>query len=315
MREFVTIGEPLVAYSAQEVNVPLDQVTDFSRYPAGAELNVTFGLTRLGRQCTYLTALGSDNNGEFLQHALSAEQIDTEQIKVDPEAPTGIYFKERVTAGDPQIEYARKNTAASRLQLADLGELDFSKVKLLHLTGIAAAISPTMFKNIEELILIARQNDTLISFDPNIRPALWSSAEQMKRVLNRIAGQCDIVLPGLGEGRQLTGGKTASEIADFYLNLATPKLVVVKNGSTGAYAKDEQGTVIESAAFQVDQVVDTVGAGDGFAAGLLSGILAQLPLAESLRRANAMGAFAVQSEGDNSGYPDLARLTTFLANN
>lgn len=315
MKKFVTIGEPLVVYASDDVDVPLNAATHFTRFPAGAELNVTIGLTNQGFEGAYISALGADSNGHFLRASLEKRGISTKYIYENNQARTGIYFKERVTKGDPEIEYARANSAASQLQLSDVPAIDFSEVGVLHLTGIAAAISDNMFKNVEQLIANARQAGTLVIFDPNIRPALWSSKEKMIGSLNHLAAQCDVVLPGLGEGYILTGHKDANDIADFYLNLSTPKLVVVKSGSTGAFAKNEHSEIYQVGAYHVEKVVDTVGAGDGFASGFISGILDEEPLENCLKRANAVGALAVQSEGDNSGYPDKAGLLKFLEEN
>ncbi|WP_125604960.1 sugar kinase [Lapidilactobacillus bayanensis] len=315
MKKFVTIGEPLVVYAADDVDVPLTAATHFTRFPAGAELNVTIGLTKQGFDTVYISALGADSNGHFLRAAIKKLGISTTHLAENAQARTGIYFKERVSKGDPAIEYARVNSAASQLQLADIPAIDFKDVGVLHLTGIAAAISKQMFKNVEQLILEAHQAGTLVTFDPNIRPALWSSREEMIGSLNHLAAQCDVILPGLGEGEILTGHQDAGEIADFYLNLATPKLVVVKSGSTGAYAKNDHNEIYQIGAYHVEQVVDTVGAGDGFAAGFISGILSEQSLEVCLKRANAVGALAVQSEGDNSGYPNQAELAKFLEEN
>lgn len=315
MKKFVTIGEPLVVYASDEIDVPLNVATHFTRFPAGAELNVTIGLTKQGFVGYYISALGADSNGHFLRAALEKQGISTAYIAENSQARTGIYFKERVTKGDPVIEYARANSAASQLQLSELPAIDFTDVGVLHLTGISGAISTQMFKNVEQLILEAHKAGVLVTFDPNIRPALWSSQEKMIGSLNHLAAQCDIILPGLGEGYLLTGYKDANEIANFYLNLATPKLVVVKSGSTGAFAKNNHGEIYQAAAYHVERVIDTVGAGDGFAAGFISGILDEQPLEICLKRANAVGALAVQSEGDNSGYPDKNELVQFLDEN
>lgn len=228
MKKFVTIGEPLVVYASDDIDVPLNAATHFTRFPAGAELNVTIGLIKQGFVGYYMSALGADSNGHFLRAALEKQGISTAYIAENSQAKTGIYFKDRVTKGDPTIEYARANSAASQLKLSELPAIDFTDVGVLHLTGISGAISTQMFKNVEQLIFEAHKAGVLVTFDPNIRPALWSSQEKMIGSLNHLAAQCDIILPGLGEGYLLTGYKGANEIANFYLNLATPNLLLLK---------------------------------------------------------------------------------------
>lgn len=108
----------------------------------------------------------------------------------------------------------------------------------------------------------------------------------------------------------MTGYTSPEDIASFYLDRGT-SLVIIKLGTEGAYYKsaDSEGYVKR---FRVEHVVDTVGAGDGFAAGVISALLEGLPLAEAVKRGNALGALAVMSAGDMDGYPTRAELESFL---
>src|SRR5690606_1760518 len=114
-------------------------------------------------------------------------------------------------------------------------------------------------------------------------PALWGSADIMRARLNELAALADWVLPGLDEGRLLTGADSAEGIAAFYQQLGA-QAVIVKLGARGAFAQvgDEAFRV---SGYPVEQVVDTVGAGDGFAAGLISGRLDGLDWQASVHRA------------------------------
>ena len=150
-----------------------------------------------------------------------------------------------------------------------------------------------------------------ITFDPNLRPRLWPSREVMAEHLNRLAGLADWVLPGLAEGRTLTGLDTPAQIAAFYLARGA-KAVVVKLGADGAYWRtaDREGTV---PGVRVDHVVDTVGAGDGFAVGVISGRLEGLDWPAAVARGNWIGALAVQVVGDMDGLPRRDQLPADVA--
>ena len=113
-------------------------------------------------------------------------------------------------------------------------------------------------------------------------------------------------MPGLSEGRLLTGFEDPGDIAAFYLDLGV-EAVAIKLGPHGAYYRSQldQGFV---AAVPVAKVVDTVGAGDGFAVGLISALLENLSLAQAVQRANWIGSRAVQSRGDMEGLPLRADL-------
>jgi 2-dehydro-3-deoxygluconokinase len=123
----------------------------------------------------------------------------------------------------------------------------------------------------------------------------------MRETLNALAARCDWVLPGLDEGRQLSGHDRPEDIAAFYRALGA-KIVVVKLGAEGAWYDGGTGRG-RVPAFPIERVVDTVGAGDGFAVGLISALLEGRPLPEAVRRGAWIGARAVQVRGDTEGLP------------
>ncbi|PET36763.1 2-dehydro-3-deoxygluconokinase, partial [Bacillus sp. AFS001701] len=135
----------------------------------------------------------------------------------------------------------------------------------------------------------------------------------MVEQINAVAFQADYVLPGISEGERLTGFKNPADIASFYLQKGV-KLVVIKLGEEGAFYKtlNEEGTV---PGFKVEEVIDTVGAGDGFAVGLISGLIENPSIYEAVLRGNAIGALSVQAPGDNDGYPTKVKLLQFIENN
>ncbi len=138
------------------------------------------------------------------------------------------------------------------------------------MTGITPALSESCKETVDEAIKPVRKHEKTIIFDPNIRLKLWSK-EKARQVLMEIAGQVDIVLPGIEEGELLTGSSDFEKIAKVFLNQGA-KVVVVKLGSEGAYFATESERAYVSG-FQVGEVVDTAGTGDGFAAGFISGLL------------------------------------------
>jgi 2-dehydro-3-deoxygluconokinase len=152
------------------------------------------------------------------------------------------------------------------------------------------------------LATTARSQGRRVSFDPNLRPRLWPSHEEMTATIHALAALSDVVLPGLSEGRLLTGRDRAEDIAEFYLDLGAGA-VVVKLGAQGAFCADRGGLRARVAGVPVPQVVDTVGAGDGFAVGVISGLLEGLHLEAAVRRGNAIGARMVQFPGDSDGLP------------
>lgn len=137
--------------------------------------------------------------------------------------------------------------------------------------------------------------------------------EEMVQVINDLAFRSDIVLPGINEGKILTGSDDPSRIADFYLGEGV-KIVIIKLGDKGAFVKTQDTSFLVEG-FKVQHVVDTVGAGDGFAVGVISGLRAGLSLKEAVVRGNAIGALAVMSPGDNDGLPNKKQLEDFMKKN
>jgi sugar/nucleoside kinase (ribokinase family) len=228
---------------------------------------------------------------------------------VDAMQRTGLMFKGRSDDGsDPPIEYHRQGSAASRLSPDDLDAGWLAGARHLHVTGIFPALAPNTLAATERAMSLMRGAGRSISFDPNLRPALWPSTGVMRDTLNRLAEGCDWVLPGLAEGRRLTGLEDAPSIAAFYRRRGA-RLVVVKLGADGAWFDGEAGSG-HVPAVPVSKVVDTVGAGDGFAVGLISALLEGLPLSDAVHRGAWIGARAVQVRGDSEGLPTRAELTT-----
>ena len=194
-----------------------------------------------------------------------------------------------------------------------LDKIDFSEVKMAHLSGIFPAISAEAQEAFRYLIHLLEKNNIRTTFDPNLRPQLWASQEEMVETINDLASHAEIVLPGINEGEILMGSRDPEAIADFYLNNGeATKTVIVKLGTEGAYVKQKDGTSFTVPGFKVAEVVDTVGAGDGFAVGLITGLIEGKSLKQAVIRANAIGAMAVQSPGDNDGYPTPQELEEFL---
>ena len=304
--DVVTLGEALSLFIARQTG-PLEQVAQFDRAPAGAELNVAVGLSRLAHRVGYVSRVGDDSLGRHLLAFMDAQGIDRRCVDIDSSQRTGLMFKTLQTDGqDPRTEYHRRRTAASQMRPDPKVSAYCAGARWLHLTGISPALSDGVRELAFELAGQALAAGRRVSFDPNLRPALWPDQAAMIDCLNALALRADLVLPGLAEGRLLTGRDTPEAIASFYRDQGVSQ-VVVKLGPDGAYyaGPDGSGTVLPP---RVDIVVDTVGAGDGFAVGVISALLEGLDLREAAIRGNAIGARVVQFPGDNDGLPTRSEL-------
>ena len=306
--DVITIGEAMAMFVATETG-ELRSVEHFIKRVAGAELNVATGLARLGLNVGWVSRVGDDSFGHFVLDSLKKEGIDAAGVTLDNRFATGFQLKSKVENGtDPIVEYFRKGSAASHLSTQDFHPAYFSSARHLHLSGVAAALSASSYDLLDHAASTLKAQGKTISFDPNLRPVLWKSEAEMVEKLNHLAFQANWVLPGLKEGMILTGQKTPEGIADFYLAHGV-QAVVLKTGADGAWFKTASGEKDAVAAVKVDNVVDTVGAGDGFAVGVISALLEGKTLQQAVARGNKIGSLAIQVQGDSEGLPTRAQLS------
>lgn len=305
--DVAVFGEAMMLLVADQPG-PLEDCTGFLKRTAGAETNFAIGLARLGFQVGWASRLGTDSMGRYLLRSMQAEGIDCGHVVCDASQKTGFQFKGRVTDGsDPPVEYHRKGSAASQMTPADIDEAWLRSARHLHATGVFPAISATTLPTAIRSMEIARDAGRTISFDTNLRPTLWPSRAAMVEAINGLAARADWVLPGIEEGEILTGETAPERVAAFY-RAQGARLVVVKLGADGAYYDSDVAGTGRVPGVRVDKVVDTVGAGDGFAAGVVSALLEGLGVPEAVRRGAWIGARCVQVIGDTEGLPTRAQL-------
>lgn len=309
MTDVLLLGEPLVLLTSNEI-APLSESKNFSLSLAGSELNVAIGLTRLGYSVTYISQLGNDAMGQYIEKEIKRQGIGTDYISFNDGSFTGLMMKNRVLENDPEICYFRKGSAFSYLDCSLIDHIDFTNIKHIHLTGIPLALSKSVRESIFYLIKKAKEYHIYLSFDPNIRESLWDSKEEMIEIMNQVAKEVHMFMPGINEARLLSNLDNKEEIAAFYQDFGI-ETVVIKLGEQGAFVRDKETSYVVSG-YQIEEVVDTVGAGDGFAVGMISGRLEGKVMADIVKRANAIGAMQVMTLGDNEGLPTQRELEGFM---
>ena len=270
------IGEPMGLFMAEEPG-PLYKAHRFISSIAGAEYNVAVGLSRLGHTPVYCTRLGEDPIGRQILDGMAENHIDTGLVSRTNEQPTGLMLKGSTQEGDPEIAYYRQGSAASKMAPRDVDRLDLSGIDWLHVTGIFPAVSDSAMSAAVRLLDRVSALGIPVSFDPNLRPQLWPDERTMVSALNRLAGYAQVVLPGIGEGKLLTGHEHERDIAAYYHSGGAPS-VIVKLGGDGAYYSANSGDSGYAPGIEVERIVDTVGAGDGFAVGVISALIEGLSL-------------------------------------
>ncbi|MFI6564787.1 sugar kinase [Streptomyces sp. NPDC050534] len=231
--DVVTLGESMVTF-LPTTSGRLADVPSFDRGIGGAESNVACTLAAAGHSARWVSRVGADGFGDHLVEAIGAHGVDVGAVHRDPDRPTGIYFR---TAGDRstdahEVAYYRAGSAASAMSVENTDLQAVRAGRVLHLSGITAALSSDCLGLMRELTA-RRPGRPLVSFDVNYRPALWADADG-SGVLLDLARASDLVFVGEDEAEDawgITGGPGAIRDA-----LPEPAVLVVKQGARGATA-------------------------------------------------------------------------------
>ncbi|MGW4646879.1 sugar kinase [Kitasatospora sp. NPDC004289] len=266
---------------------------------AGAEANVAIGLSRLGHSVRWVGVTGEDEFGRLVRRTLRAEGVDLSCAAVDQGgAPTGLVVFEPRVADLVRVAYYRAGSAGSRLAPRHLAAALGEGASVVHLTGVTAALGPGPRAAVEAA---AGSDGAAICLDVNYRSKLWSR-EAAGEALRPLVPLLDVLVASDDELELAApaGAGCEAERVEALLALGVGE-VVVKRGAEGAEVFTVDGSVARPAVRV--PVRDTVGAGDAFVAGYLSGLLDHLPVEGRLERAVTTGAFAVAAAGDWEGLP------------
>ncbi|MFJ6544616.1 sugar kinase [Streptomyces sp. NPDC091385] len=299
--DVVALGESMVTFLPTRPG-RLADVPSFARGIGGAESNVVCTLAAAGHSARWVGRVGADGFGRHLVERIAAHGVDIGAVRVDPDRPTGIYFR---TAADRatdahEVAYYRAGSAASAMSVdtVDLAAVDAGRV--LHLSGITPALSADC-RELMRALTSPRPGRPLVSFDVNFRPALWRDGGS--RVLLELARGADLVFVGVDEAEDAWGARGGADAVRHLL--PEPRVLVVKEGPHGAtvYERTDAGERTAHVPALTVDVVATVGAGDAFAAGFLSATLRGLSARDRLRHGHLMAAAALTVPGDLAAPP------------
>jgi 2-dehydro-3-deoxygluconokinase len=262
----------------------------------------------LGHTAGWVSCLGDDELGYYILNFIRAEGVDVSQVKRDPDAPTGIFIRERLTGGNARHFYYRSGSAFSRLSPEDLPEEYIASAKVLHLTGITPSLSESCLKALRVAIEIARKNQCLITFDPNVRLKLWTK-DQALPILEEFMAAADYVLPGIEEMNQLYGDLPVERILALLHDLGCGN-IIMKLGKEGAIISSPHGSK-HLPGNPVNEPVDLMGAGDAFSAGFIAGLLKNMDMKDSAELANAVAGMSVMLPGNIESLPSWEEVSIY----
>jgi len=316
MTDVVTLGELLIDFVPTVSGVTLIEAPAFKKAAGGAPANVAAGLAKLGVSCGFFGKVGDDAFGRFLKQTLEDVGVNTSGLVFSTQARTALAFVSLTAEGEREFMFYRHPSADMLYSPEEVDYNQLKNAKIFHFGSISLISEPSRSATLAA-IAAAKENGITVSYDPNLRLALWPDADTAKTGMMSVWESADLIKVSGDELEFLTG---LTDIEDAVKSLWTDnlRLMVVTLGKTGCayFTSAFHGEV---PGFQVTPV-DTTGAGDGFVAGLLKGLLTypqvwgdEKQLRQACRLANAVGALTTTSRGAIPALPSLEQVNAFLA--
>ncbi|KAG5075143.1 hypothetical protein JHK82_056504 [Glycine max] len=312
----VCFGEILIDFVPTVGGVSLAEAPAFKKAPGGAPANVAVGISRLGGSSAFV---GADEFGYMLADILKQNDVETSGMKFDPNARTALAFVTLRADGEREFLFFRNPSADMLLQESELDKNLIKKAKIFHYGSISLIDEPCKSAHLAAM-RFAKESGCILSYDPNLRLALWPSAEAARDGIMSIWDQADVIKISEDEITFLTGGDDPYDDNVVLKKLFHPnlKLLIVTEGSEGCryYTKEFKGRV---AGVKV-KPVDTTGAGDAFVSGIIYSLASDQSLfqnEEHLRKAlhfaNVCGAITVTERGAIPALPTKEAVLQFAA--
>lgn len=323
--DVLTLGEVMLRFDPGEGRVRTAR--SFTVSEGGGEYNVGRALRRcFGQRAALVTAIGDNEVGRLLEDLLLQGGMNLDHVVWKPADDVGrqhrtpLNFTERgFGVRSPRGVYDRANSATAALSS---GDVDWDHLfgvlgaRWFHTGGIFAGLSDSTFEVARTAMAAARRHGTVVSYDINYRPSLWSAlggADSVRRMTSQLLSEVDVLFGVDGAEFGETVDQLVSEHPSLSVIAATRRVVHSASlNDWGGVAWSRSGGTTEGTRYPNLAVLDRVGGGDGFASGLIYGLLERRSLAEALELALAHGALVMTTPGDTSSVDleDVKRLAS-----
>jgi len=323
--DLLCFGRACIDLYGEQIGAPLSAVESFAKSVGGSAANICVGSARLGLRTAMLTRVGNEELGRFVLTPFEREGVNTALVQLDELRPTAaVALAVRASDSFPRIFLCRDSPDLA----VDPGLVDFAEVRrasTVLLTGTMLS-KPTLAALSRRLADEVRDAGGRVAFDADFRPVLWglvpigkanvmeAHSASVSAAYLQLLGSCDLVVGTEEEMRAMAGTDDLAE-ALTSIRECTDATVVVKSGALGATAylgSAPLSAAVNAPGFDVD-VLNTVGAGDGFLSGFLSRWVRGESTEECLRAGNAAGALVATRHDCMSAMPVAAELDEFLA--
>ena len=303
--DVIALGELLIDFT---MNGQSEQGNNmFEACPGGAPCNVLALLNKMGKKTAFIGKVGKDQFGTLLRETITEAGIDASNLVVDENVNTTLAFVHTFPDGDREFSFYRNPGADMMLTADEVNPEVVKDTKIFHF-GTLSMTHDGVREATKKAVETAKENGCLVSFDPNLRPPLWSSLDLAKEQMEYGFGKCDILKISDNE-IQFVSGKEDYDEGIAYLqekyNIPLILLTMGKDGSRAYY----KGMRVERAGFSV-KAIETTGAGDTFCGSSLNYLvehdfdnLTEEQLGEMLTFANAAAALVTTKKGAIKAMP------------
>lgn len=310
----VALGELLIDFT--ELGFSSAGMRIYEQNPGGAPANVLCLAARQGLNTAFIGKVGNDTHGRFLRSVLEREGVCTEGLVVSDDVYTTLAFVSLDESGEREFSFSRDPGADTCLKSNELNEDILSNCRVFHFGSLSLTDEPARSSVFAALSLVSKAG-AIISYDPNYRADLWKDAETAVEIMKKPLPLVDVVKVSIDEALLITGERAAERAASVLLSMG-PKLVVVTAGPKNVIYAHALGLgSVQS--FEVEQIIDTTGAGDAFWGTFLSRLSVcssleafMTDIEEHIGFANAAAALCIGKRGAIPAMPYKEEIELFL---
>ena len=311
----VALGELLIDFTENGISPQGNPLLEAN--PGGAPCNVLAMLNQLGKKTAFIGKVGNDQFGTMLKAALQEVNIETKGLLMDDSVHTTLAFVHTFPDGDRDFAFYRNPGADMMLTKEEVSEDLIRSSRLFHF-GTLSSTHKGVREATRYALEVAKKEQLLITFDPNLRPPLWENLEDARTEILYGMSQCDVLKISDNEMEFLTGTDDYDRGVNLLLEKYPIPLVLVTLGKEGSRAY-YQGRKVEAAPFLQEKTIETTGAGDTFCASVLNYVLdhglenlTDENLTEMLTFANAGASIITTRKGALRVMPSRQEVLDFM---
>jgi 2-dehydro-3-deoxygluconokinase len=294
--DLTTFGETMVRLSVR-AGESLAKVSTIDFHTGGTESNTAVALARLGMNTAWVSRLTDNALGRRIESDISGFGVDTSGVIWTAEDRVGAYYVEYATAPrSSSILYDRKNSAVSKLNPKEIDWAFLLNTRILHLTGITPALSNSCNKTVEEALANARAKKIPVSFDVNYRAKLWKPEAAAKTLAPLVHNSALLIMTQDDAATVFKMSEAPEKVVRDIKSEFNTGVAVLTMGNSGAISWDGKSLRHEPG-LPLLEIVDRLGAGDAFAAGLIYGFLKK-DIALGMKYGITMSAMKMGMRGD-----------------